>query len=49
MSTFIIGTLVLGAFVCVGYKTYKDKKSGKGCGGSCSGCQSSCKLPDKLK
>ncbi len=26
MATFIIGTLVIGLFVFVGYKVYKDKK-----------------------
>ncbi len=26
MATFIIGTLVIGSFVLVGHKVYKDKK-----------------------
>ncbi len=38
MATFIIGTIVLGAFTGVGYYTYKEKKKGGSCGGGCSGC-----------
>lgn len=38
MATFIVGTIVLGLFVFVGYKQYKNKKNGGGCSGNCSGC-----------
>lgn len=38
MATFIIGTILFGAFALVGYKTYKDHKQGKGCSGGCSKC-----------
>ena len=48
MATFIIGTLVIGLFVFVGYKVYKDKKNGNCCNGSCCDCHSSCK-PTKSK
>ncbi|GAA0120728.1 MAG: FeoB-associated Cys-rich membrane protein [Clostridium argentinense] len=50
MSTFIVGTLVLGAFVLVGRKVYKDKKNGNCCGGGgdCCDCHGSCK-PSRLK
>ncbi|MCR1934722.1 FeoB-associated Cys-rich membrane protein [Clostridium tepidum] len=48
MATFIIGTLVIGLFVFVGYKVYKDKKNGNCCSGSCCDCHSSCK-PTKSK
>lgn len=39
MSTFIIGTIIAAAFVAVGYKVYKQKKSGGCCG--CDGCSES--------
>ncbi|MGL4344639.1 MAG: FeoB-associated Cys-rich membrane protein [Cellulosilyticaceae bacterium] len=39
MGTLIIGMVVFGAFGFVAYKTYQEKKSGKGCGGGCTGCR----------
>lgn len=37
MATFIIGGIVLAAFIFAGYKAYKNHKKG-GCGCGCSGC-----------
>ncbi|MEM1483257.1 FeoB-associated Cys-rich membrane protein [Oscillospiraceae bacterium PP1C4] len=39
MSTFIIGTIVIGAMVFAGYSTFKKRKNG-GCSG-CSSCPNS--------
>ncbi|MGL4800209.1 MAG: FeoB-associated Cys-rich membrane protein [Cellulosilyticaceae bacterium] len=40
MATLIIGTIVFGLFILVGYKVYQDHKKGKGCAGGCKGCSS---------
>lgn len=37
MSTFIIGTIVIGSLILGVVKIAKDKKKG-GCGCGCSGC-----------
>lgn len=41
MATIIIGAVVLGTFVFVGYRTYKGHREGKGCSGGCCGCSQS--------
>lgn len=38
MATFIIGAIVIGAFVVVGYGMYKQKKKGGSCCSGCKGC-----------
>ena len=46
MATAVIGTVLLGAFVFVGYSTYKNRKKGGCCGGDCSNC-ARCNDPQK--
>ncbi len=38
MATFVVGTLVLGAFVGVGISTYRKKKKTGSCCSGCKGC-----------
>lgn len=38
MATFIVGSIVLGAFAAVGISTYRNKKKGRSSCGSCKGC-----------
>lgn len=41
MSTFIVGSLVIGAFLFVILNTINKKKKGESSCGSCSGCANS--------
>lgn len=41
MATFIIGTIVIGAFVAVAIGTYRKKKKTGSCCSSCKGCANS--------
>ncbi|MFU0828253.1 MAG: hypothetical protein ACFWTJ_12140 [Lachnoclostridium sp.] len=43
MATFIVGIIVLGGIAFSGYKTYKSRKTGGGCGCGCSGCSKAAK------
>jgi len=48
MGTFVVGAIVFGLIGLAAYKTYKDRKNGKGCGcgcESCAGC-TDCPAPD---
>lgn len=38
MSTAIVGSIVLGTFLAVGYKTIKKRKDGGSCSCGCSSC-----------
>jgi len=46
MGTLIVGIIVFGVISLAAYITYKDRKNGKGCGGSCECCQG---CPGSLK
>ena len=42
MSTFIISCIILLLVVLAIRSLWKDRKSGKGCGGACSHCSGGC-------
>lgn len=43
MGTWIIGSVVLGAFAWTGYKTFKGLKSEGSCVSGCCGCSQASK------
>lgn len=44
MGTIVVGLSILVAAGIAAYKIYHDKKNGKCCGGSCSGCHGKCHI-----
>lgn len=49
ISTILVGLVVIGIVALAVRSIIKDKKSGKGCGGGCSGCAGSGTCHGRIK